>query len=201
MQKIGVGRERRLAALVLGDRDLVLLGVGDQRRARGEAPFAPGRDDPDVRLQRIGRKLVAHLVVALAGRAVGDRVGADLARDLDQPLGDQRPRDRGPEQILALVERVGPEHRKHEVAHEFLAQVLDENVLRPDPEQLRLLARGLQLLALAEISGEGDDFGAIGRLQPFEDDGGVEPAGIGENDALDWLLWARHGRRYSREKD
>ena len=94
---------------------------------------------------------------------MGDRVGADLARDLDQPLGDQGPRDRGPEQILTLVLRVGAKHRKHEVAHEFLAQVLDENMLRLDAEHFRLLARGLELLALAEIGGEGDDLGAVSR--------------------------------------
>src|SRR5208337_3610944 len=95
--------------LILGDRDLVLFGEGDQRRARGETPLPPRRDDPDVGLERIGRKLEPHLVVALAGRPVRDRVGADLARDLDQALGDQGPRDRGAEQVLALVRGVGYE--------------------------------------------------------------------------------------------
>ena len=184
MQEIGVGRERRLAALVLGDRNLVLLGEGDQRLARFEIPFAPRRDHFHVGLERIIGKLEAHLVVALAGRAVGDRVGADLFGDLDLLLGDQRPRDRGAEQILALIDRVGAEHRKHVVADEFLAQILDEDVLRLDAEHQRLGPRRLELLALAEIGGEGDDLAAIGRLQPFEDDRGVEPAGIGEHDFL-----------------
>ena len=161
MQQVGVDRERRFAALVLGDRDLVLLGEGEERGAGGELPFAPGRDDLDVGIERIGRELEAHLIVALAGRAVGDGVGAHLLGDLDQALGDQRPRDRGAEQILALVEGVGAEHREHIVAHEFLAQVLDEDVLRLDAEQFRLFPRRLQLLALAEVGGEGDDLGAI----------------------------------------
>ena len=39
MQQVGVDRERRLAALVLGDRDLVLLGEVDQRGARVERPI------------------------------------------------------------------------------------------------------------------------------------------------------------------
>ena len=78
VQKVGVDREGRLAALVLGDRDLVLLGEVDQRLAAGELPFAPRRDDPDVRLQRVIAELEADLVVALAGRAVTDRVRADL---------------------------------------------------------------------------------------------------------------------------
>ena len=128
-----------------------------------EVPFAPGRDHRDVGLERVVGELEAHLVVALAGRAVRDRVGADLLGDLDLLLGDQRPRDRGAEQILPLVERVGAEHREDVVAHELLAQILDEDVLRLDAEQQRLLARGLELLALAEIGGEGHHLAAIGR--------------------------------------
>ena len=196
MQEVGVDRKRRFAPLVLRDGDLVLFGEGEKRIAGGELPFAPGRDDLDVGVQRIGRQLEAHLVVALARRAMGDRVGARFTGDLDQALGDERARDRRAQEILALVLRIGAEHRKDEVAHEFLAQVLDEDVLRLDAEQLSLLARRLKLLALAEIGGEGDDLGAVFRLQPFEDDGRVQAAGIGEDDALDLrLLGARHGGR------
>jgi hypothetical protein len=54
---------------------LCFLAVGDHGLAAREleAP-APGGDDLDVRLQRVGGQLEAHLVVALAGRAVGDGV-------------------------------------------------------------------------------------------------------------------------------
>jgi hypothetical protein len=69
---------------------------------------------------------------------VADGVGAGQQRDLDLALGDQRPGDRGAEQVLALVERVGAEHREHEVAHELFAQVLDVDVLGLDAEQLGL---------------------------------------------------------------
>ena len=106
------------------------------------------------------------------------------ARDLDLALGDQRPGDRGAEQILALVERVGAEHREDVVADELLAQIVDEDVLGLDAEQLGLAPRRLDLLALAEIGGEGDDLAPIFGLQPFEDDRGVEPARISEHDLL-----------------
>ena len=52
---------------------------------------------------------------------------------------------------------VGAEHREHVVADELLAQVLDEDVVFLDAEHQRLLARRLQLLALAEIGGKGHD--------------------------------------------
>ena len=142
----------------------------------------------DVGLQRIGGQFEADLVVALAGRAMRDRVGADLLGDLDQLLADQRAGDRGAQQIDALIGGVGAEHREDVVAYELLAQVLDEDVLRLDTEQQRLLAGGLQFLALAEIGGEGHDLAVIGGLQPFQDDRGVEAAGIGEHDLVHALV-------------
>ena len=103
----------------------VRLGVREQLFARSQVPFAPRRDDPDVRLERVVAELEAHLVVALAGGAVRDGVGAGFARDLDQALGDQRTRDRRAEQVFAFVDGVGAEHREDEVADELLAQVVD----------------------------------------------------------------------------
>ena len=93
VQEVGVDAERRLAALVLGDRNLVLLGEVQQGLAGAELPFAPGGDDANVGLQRIITQLEPDLIVALAGRAVTDGVGADLTGDLDLALGDQRPGD------------------------------------------------------------------------------------------------------------
>ena len=113
---------------------------------------------------------------------MGDRVGADLLGDLDLPLGDQRAGDAGAEQVLPLVQRIGAEHREDEVADERLAQIVDEDFL--DAEHLGLAARRLELLALAEIGGEGDDLAAVGGLQPAQDHAGVEAAGIGEHDLL-----------------
>ena len=185
MQQVGVDREWRFAPFVLRDRDLMLFGKVDERLARPQVPLPPRRDHGDVRLESVIGKLETHLVVALAGGAVRHRVGADLLCDLDLLFGDQRPRDRRPEQILALVERVRAEHRKDVVAHEFFAQILDKDVLRLDAEKQRLFARGRELFALAKIGGEGNDLAAVGGLQPLQDDGGVEPAGIGEHHFLD----------------
>ena len=61
-------------------------------------------------------------------------------------------------------------------AHELLAQIIVE-----------------QDRALAEIGGEGDDLAAVSGLQPFEDDRGVEPSGISEDDFLHFALRLGHG--------
>ena len=113
---------------------------------------------------------------------MGDGIGADLAGDLDLPLGDQRTRDRGAEQVGALIERVGAKHREDKVAHELLAQIVDKDLA--GAEQFGLAPRRFELLALAEIGGEGDDLAAIGLLQPAQDHRGVEPARIGEHHLL-----------------
>src|SRR5205823_5576606 len=77
--------------------------------------------------------------------------------------------------------RVGAEHREDEVAHELLAQILDEDVLGAHAEHLGLGPSRRDLLALAQIGGEGHDLGVIFGLQPLEDDRGVEPARVSEH--------------------
>src|SRR5690606_7672148 len=131
--------------------------------------FAPRRDDPDFRVERVVAELEPHLVVALAGGAVRHRIGAGLVRDLDLTLGDQRPRDRGAEKIHAFIQRVGAEHREDEVAHE--------------------------LLSLAEVGGEGNHLAAVFLLQPAQDHRRIEPAGIGEHNLFyAFRCGCRHGR-------
>src|SRR6185369_5664116 len=125
MQKVCVDRKRRLAFFVLRDWYLVLAREGQELLAALERPLAPRGDDLDARLERVVAKLEAHLIVALAGGAMTHGVGSDLSRDLDLLFCDQRPRDRGAEQVYALVNRVGAEHRKYVVAHEFFAQIFD----------------------------------------------------------------------------
>src|SRR3990170_3458987 len=95
---------------------------------------------------------------------------------------NQRTRYGRPKQIFALVQGIGAEHREHEVTHEFLAQVLDEDVLLPDPHRERLGARRRDLPALTDVGGERDHLAAVDVLQPPENDRGVEPARVGEYD-------------------
>ena len=159
-------------------------GVGHEFRARCQVPLTPWRDDLDVGAQRVIAKFETYLVIALAGGAVRHGVGANLVGDLDLALGDQRARDRRAEQVLAFVQGVGAEHREHEIAHELFAQVVDEDLLHA--ELACLGARRCEFLALADVGGEGHDLAVVSLLQPREDDGGVETAGICQNDFLDF---------------
>lgn len=103
----------------------MLFGILDQLRARLNIPLAPGSDDFDRWIERIGRQFEAHLIVSLTGGAMGDGIGANLSRYVDEMFGDQRPRNRGTNQILTLIERIGPKHRKDEITNEFLTNVDD----------------------------------------------------------------------------
>jgi hypothetical protein len=143
VQEVRIDRERRFAALVLGDRDLMLLGEFNEPGARCQIPFAPGRDDADRRLERVIGQFESDLIIALAGRTMRHRIRADLPGDLDLLLRDERPRDRGAEKILPLIQCVHAEHREDEILHEFLAHILDEDMLVLDAEKLGFLARRL----------------------------------------------------------
>ena len=72
-----------------------------------------------------------------------------LVRDLDHALGDQRPRDAGAEEILALVNRAGLHHRENEIAREFLLQIIDVNLGRAG--LLRLFFEAFEFLFLADV--------------------------------------------------
>jgi hypothetical protein len=123
---------------------------------------------------------------------VRDRVSIFLARNLDQALRNQRARDRGSQQVLAFIDGVGTEHREDEVANEFLSQVVDVNAFHPC--RFGLGACRLELFTLADVGGKGDHFALVDILKPFQDHGGVQAAGIGENDFLD-LTHRRRARR------
>ncbi len=68
MQQIRVDGKWRLAALILRDGDLMLLGKGDERLARAKLPFPPRCDHGHIGLERVIAEFETHLVVALAGR-------------------------------------------------------------------------------------------------------------------------------------
>ncbi len=97
-----------------------------------ELPFAPGGDDGDVGLERVIGHLEADLVVPLPV-APWQTASAPTLRAMSiWVLAISGRAIGGAEQVLALIDRVGPEHREDVVADELLAQVLDEDVLGLD---------------------------------------------------------------------
>ena len=157
--------------------------VGDHLGAAGELVPEPGvaprGDDLQLGREAGGGQLEADLVVAFAGGAVGHGLGLFLRGDLDHALGDERPGDAGAQEILALVDRAGLDHREDEVARELLLQVGDVALGRAGAFGLGFQA--LEFLLLADVGAEGDDLGVILFLEPGEDDGGIESARISEN--------------------
>ena len=114
---------------------------------------------------------------------MGHGIGAGLVGDGDLAHGDERPGDRRAEEVDALVEGIGPEHRPHEVRGKLLAQILDEDLV--GAHHGRLGACGLEILALSEIRRERHHLALPGVLEPAQDDRRVESSRVGEDDFPD----------------
>ena len=65
---------------------VVRLGVGDLLLTRLDVPLPPRGDDGHIGSEVLDGQLKTHLIVALAGAAVGDGVRALLLGDLDEAL-------------------------------------------------------------------------------------------------------------------
>ena len=183
-------RPQRLSSIEYGaalraalDRDPVLARVGDLLVA-AHRPRAHRRDHLQLRRERRDRALDPHLVVALAGAAVGDRVAARLARVLDRELGDQRPAERGEQRVAVAVVGVRLDRRQHVLARELLARVDDVAVERAELQRLAL-DDVVVLARLAEVDGERDDLGLVLVLDPLEHHARVEAARVEQQHAPD----------------
>ena len=160
----------------------VLLRVAERVLARHDVPFAPRRDHRELRREREIGELEAHLIVALAGAAVRERIGAEPFGAPHLTGRDQGSRQRGAEQVAALVDGSGAQRGEAEVAHERQAQVLHHHVARAE-----LAGPGFesfQLGALADVGTVANDLAAVVLAEPLHDDAGVEPARIGEHRAF-----------------
>ena len=89
----------------MAHRDAPLLGVGELGIPRPDR-VPQRRDHTHAREVGLERELESQLVVALAGAAVDDRLGADLLGDLGDGLRDDGARERRDERIAVLVEGV-----------------------------------------------------------------------------------------------
>ena len=163
------------------DGDVEAGGVLDRVRP-GHPPCAHRRHHLEVGGQGTGGHLEAHLVVALAGAAVGHGVGPAAAGDVDQVAHDDGTRQSGHEGVSLLVEGVGAQGRADEVAGELVAAVDDHRVARAGGD-----GTGLQrfpVAVLAEVARHRDHLDAELLDHPAHGDGRVETAAVGQDDSL-----------------
>ena len=127
--------------------------------------------------------LEPHLVVALAGAAVGDHARAVRLGRRGQVPDDQRPGQRADQRVAVHVQGVGPQRRQAEVLGELVPRV-DHHRLDGTAVQGALADDVHVLAALADVHGDGHHLlpGLLG--QPADAHGGVEPAGIGQHDPI-----------------
>ena len=157
---------------------IVGLGIVDLLVAALDVPLTPGGDDLHLGGEALDGQLKAHLVVALAGAAVADRVGTLRLGDLYQPLGDDGTGEGGAQQIVLIL---GSHHHggDDDVIYHLICQVLHVQLGGAGLDGLLLQA--VQLGPLSHIAGDSDDLGVTVILfQPGDDDGCIQAAGIGQ---------------------
>ena len=169
------------------ERNILCLGIGDLFLTGLKFPGSPRGDDLHVGSVCLDGELKTHLIVALAGAAVADGVGALCQRDFYNSLGDNGTRKGGAQKIFALIDSACLDGGEHIFLHKFLVQILDIELGSAGGD--RLFLQAVQLGALSHIAGNSDDLAVvIVFFQPRNDNGGVQTAGIGENDLFDFFV-------------
>ena len=152
--------------------DIVGLGVLNFLLAGLDIPDTPGGDDLHIRSKGLDGQLEADLVVALAGAAVADGVGALFFGDVHNALGDDGTGKGGAQQVLVLIHSPGLHRGVDVVLDELLFQI--QHVQFGGAGLLGLFLQAVQLGALAHVAGNGDDLAVVVVfLQPGDDDRGV----------------------------
>jgi hypothetical protein len=123
---------------------------------------------------------------------VGDTDRPGGTSGLHQVLDDQRAGEGGDEGVLAHVHRVGLERRSDEVGRELVTGVDDDGLDRATVEGT--LPDLIEVVdALADVDGAGDHLDALVLPHPLDGDGGVQTAGVGQDDAGTGAVGRRRG--------
>jgi len=174
----------RVVALGLGIHGNAVLGAVSQKvlsalERLNELGIAPRSDGFDLGIKSLGAHFETNLIVSLSGGAVSDVCGSLLGGDAYHLLGDAGTGDRCSKQVFSLVDGVALEGLEDVVGDEFFAEVGDDAFEGAAVDGLGL--DGLEVLVvLADISAECNDVEAL-FAEPFEDDGGIKSAGVGED--------------------
>src|SRR5262249_19646240 len=144
-----------------------------------DIPFAPRRDDLQLRCEGFVCELESYLIVAFTRTSMRDSVCFLLNCNFDLSFCEKRPCDRCPQQILAFVHRAGSDKRPEVLSYEFVPKVLDVALGRATANSL--FFQPLELIILADVPGHGNDFTAIVFLEPRNDDRRIQAARIRQN--------------------
>jgi len=167
--------------------DVVSLGVIDLLVTALDIPLTPRSNDGHIGAQGLEGQLKTHLIVALTGAAVADGICTFLDGDIRQSLCDARTCKAGAQQIVLVLcaELQGGEDV---VLHKVLLQV--QHVQLGSAGSLGLFFQTIQLRALTHVTGDSDDLAVVVVfLQPGNDDGGIQTAGVCQNDFFDVFLF------------
>ena len=151
-------------------------------RTRVELPIAHGRQDREGRIEHGDAVLEANLVVSLARATVRHVLGVVAMRHLHQVLADDRTRERGEQGVFVFVEGVGENGLGQEIIRVIFAHVHDVAVDGTGAQGLRADLVEVLVVLLADLAHDGHDVEVEFFLKPLDAAGGVQAAGIGQDD-------------------
>ena len=164
--------------------DAAGLQIGEQIFPGAHVPDPPRGDHFQLGRQCGDRPFETHLIVTLAGTAVGDGVSPFRQCCLYHRLGDDRAGHGGAQQIGAFIDGAGLQGWVDVLFDELFAQVLDDALggargdgLLLDPFQIVTL--------LTDVGDEGNDFGVIVLFQPGNDGRGIQSTRVSQYDLVD----------------
>ena len=120
---------------------------------------------------------------------MADGICTFLDGDIRQSLGDARTCKAGAQQVIFVL-RAELQGGEDVVLHKVLLQV--QHVQLGCAGRLGLFFQTVQLGALTHVTGDSDDLAVVVVfLQPGNDDGGVQTAGVSQHDFFDVFLFHR----------
>jgi hypothetical protein len=146
-------------------RNAACRGVRQRILTAPDVPLPPRRNDLELGCECHIGQLKADLIIPLSRAAVRESVSAHGARHFDLPPGDKGAGDGGAEEVLAIVDRAGPQRRENEGFDELLPQILHGARDCAGPQGL--FDDSIQFaLALPDIGGDTNDLRVVMLTKP-----------------------------------
>ena len=132
-----------------------------------------------MRSQGFDGQFETNLVIALAGSTVADGVSAVLLGHVHQAFADKGTGKGSAQQILAFIPAVGLEHFVSVFLNKFFPYI--QRFCHRSAGSQGFLVDGIKIFRLAQVHCAGNDLTAIVFLQPGNNNGRIQSAGISKN--------------------